>query len=261
MLTLIRGAGELASGIALRLRRVGIDVVMTERETPTTIRRTAAFACAVTSDEMTVENVTARRALNASAARELLSRGILPVLVDPEARCLKTLRPAMLVDAICAGRNLGTSISDARVVIGVGAGFTAGVDCHAVIDAAPGHPLGRVYYKGGATPWPDAYGAMDGDIEGVLCAPADGAFMGTRRIGDVVGAGDTVGVVAGEPMTASCSGVLLGLLADGVAVTRGMKAAEVSPHGKVEHCYSVSGCALAVGGGVLEALLKLGAER
>ena len=262
MLTIIRGAGDIASGIALRLYRAGIRVVMTEIERPTTIRRTVAFSDAVTSGEQTVEGVTARRAENAEEVRALLDAGVIPVLVDPDCVCREFLAPDALVDAILAKRNLGTRITDAPAVVGVGPGFTAGVDCHAVVETMRGHTLGRVYYEGAALPNTNIPGLIGGFAgERVLRAPADGVFTGTRKIGDAVEAGETVGFVAGEPMTATISGVLRGLLADGVTVKRGMKSGDVDPRGEAAYCRTASDKALAVGGGVLEAVLHLQGER
>ena len=131
MLALIRGAGDLATGIALRLWRSGIRVVLTDLERPTAIRRTVAFSEAIVYGETTVEDVTARLAANADEARALLAQGIVPVLADPGCACREALAPDALVDAILAKRNLGTRITDAPVVVGVGPGFTAGEDCHA----------------------------------------------------------------------------------------------------------------------------------
>ena len=133
MLVLIRGAGDLASGIALRLWRSGLAVVMTDLERPTAIRRTVAFSEAVIHGAARVEDVEARRAEDVPQARALLAEGILPVLADPDCACREALGPDALVDAILAKRNLGTRITDAPVVIGVGPGFTAGQDCHAVV--------------------------------------------------------------------------------------------------------------------------------
>ncbi len=259
MLILIRGAGDIASGVALRLWRAGMAVVMTEIARPTTIRRTVAFSDAVVSGEQTVEDVTARRAADAEEARELLRAGILPVLVDPACASRAALAPDALVDAILAKRNLGTSISDAPVVVGVGPGFTAGADCHAVVETMRGHTLGRVYYEGSALPNTNIPGLIGGFAgERVLRAPADGVFTGTRQIGDRVEAGETVGIVAGVPMKATISGVLRGLIADGVTVKRGMKSGDVDPRGEAAYCRTASDKALAVGGGVLEAILHLG---
>ena len=218
MLALIRGAGDLATGIALRLWRSGIRVVLTDLERPTAIRRTVAFSEAIVYGETTVEDVTARLAANADEARALLAQGIVPVL----------------------------------------AGFTAGEDCHAVIETMRGHTLGRVIYSGSAIPNTNVPGLIGGFAgERVLRAPADGAFRSVRRIGDLVKAGDVAGYVSGEPMVCTIDGVLRGLIADGIPVRKGMKSGDVDPRGNVENCYTVSDKATAVGGGVLEAILHL----
>lgn len=256
MLVLIRGAGDIATGVALRLRRSGMQVVLTDIPRPTAIRRTVAFSEAIRRGCCAVEDVTARRARDAAQALSLLADGVVPVLVDPGAACRALLHPDALVDAILAKRNLGTAITDAPIVVGVGPGFTAGRDCHAVVETMRGHTLGRVIYTGGALPNTDIPGLIGGFAgERVLRAPADGVFTGTRRIGDLVEAGDTVGYVAGEPMRCTIGGVLRGLLADGVTAAHGMKAGDVDPRGDPDYCFTSSDKALAVGGGVLEAIL------
>lgn len=256
MLVLIRGAGDIATGIALRLRRSGMKVVMTDIARPTAIRRTVAFSEAIRCGSCAVENVTACHAQDAAQALSLLADGVVPVLVDPSAACRTALLPDAMVDAILAKRNLGTAISDAPIVVGVGPGFTAGKDCHAVVETMRGHTLGRVIYEGSALPNTNIPGLIGGFAgERVLRAPADGVFTGTRRIGDLVEAGDIVGYVAGDPMRCTIGGVLRGLLADGVMTTRGMKAGDVDPRGEPDYCYTSSDKALAVGGGVLEAIL------
>ncbi len=258
MLTLIRGAGDLASGIALRLWRSGIEVVMTDLPRPTAIRRTVSFSEAIVHGETTVEDMTARLAANADEARALLAQGIVPVLADPDCACRADLHPDALVDAILAKRNLGTRRTDAPIVIGVGPGFTAGEDCHAVVETMRGHTLGRVIYTGSALPNTNIPGLIGGFAgERVLRAPADGGFRSARQIGDLVKAGDIAGYVAGEPMACTIDGVLRGLIADGVLVHKGMKSGDVDPRGDVDNCYTASDKALAVGGGVLEALLHL----
>ncbi len=253
---LIRGAGDIASGIAMRLHRAGMQIVMTEIARPTTIRRTVAFSDAVVNGEQTVEDVTALRAETWEEAALYMDEGRIPVLVDPDCACRAFLKPDVLVDAILAKYNLGTSITDAPIVIGVGPGFTAGVDCHAAIETMRGHTLGRAYYRGGTLPNTNIPGLIGGFAgERVLRAPADGVFQGSRRIGDRVEAGETVGFVAGQPMKATISGVLRGLLADGVSVKKGMKSGDVDPRGRAEYCSLVSDKALSVAGGVLEAIL------
>ena len=255
MLVLIRGAGDIATGIALRLYRAGIQVVMTDLPKPTAIRRTVSFSEAILKGETTVEDITARAA-TVEEVSKVLAAGEIPVLADPDCKCRDVLKPQVLVDAILAKRNLGTKITDAPAVIAVGPGFTAGKDCHAVVETMRGHTLGRVYYEGSALPntgIPGLIGGFSG--ERVLRAPADGVFCRILEIGDQVREGDVAATVNGVPMLCTLDGVLRGILADGTAVHAGMKAGDIDPRCKVEHCYTASDKALSVGGGVLEALL------
>ena len=258
MLALIRGAGDIASGAAMRLWRCGIDVVMTDLARPTAIRRTVAFSDAIVHGETTVEGLRAVRAENAAEAKKLLREGSLPVLADPECACREELAPDALVDAILAKRNLGTKIDDAPIVVGVGPGFTAGEDCHAVVETMRGHTLGRVIYSGSALPNTNIPGLIGGFAgERVLRAPADGIFVQKLEIGASVRTGDIAGTVNGVPMLCQIDGMLRGILPDGTPVTRGMKSGDVDPRGKREYCDLVSDKALAIGGGVLEAILSL----
>ena len=257
MRVLIRGAGDLASGIALRLHRAGLDVVMTDLEKPTAIRRTVCFSQALVLGAATVEDVTARAAASAAQAEEILAAGEIPVLADPACTCREALRPDALVDAILAKRNLGMRIGDAPVVIGVGPGFTAGEDCHAVVETMRGHTLGRVIRSGPAIPNTNIPGLIGGFAgERVLRAPDDGVFHQLHEIGDLVEAGETVGEVNGKPIACTISGVLRGILADGTPVFKGMKSGDVDPRAQVENCYTASDKAIAIGGGVLQAILE-----
>ena len=256
MRVLIRGAGDIASGIALRLHRAHFQVVMTDLPHPTAIRRTVCFSQAIVNGVATVEQVTARFAQTVDEAEQILQAGEIPVLADPDCLCMKPLEPDVLVDAILAKRNLGTSITDAPVVIGIGPGFTAGVDCHAAVETMRGHTLGRVIYEGSPLPNTAVPGLIGGYAgERVLRAPDGGVFRLLKDIGSVVAEGDTVGEVNGKPMQCTISGVLRGVLADGTPVHKGMKSGDVDPRCKVEYCYTASDKALAVGGGVLEAIL------
>ena len=258
MLVLIRGAGDLATGIALRLFRSHLCVVMTDLLQPTAIRRTVCFSQAILYGSYQVEDVTAELAASMEDVRCILAEGCIPVLADPKAECRAWLKPDVVVDAILAKKNLGTQITDAPLVIGVGPGFCAGRDCHAVIETMRGHTLGRVIYSGSAIPNTTVPGLIGGFAgERVLRAPADGAFRSVRRIGDLVKTGDVAGYVSGEPMVCTIDGVLRGLIADGIPVRKGMKSGDVDPRGNVENCYTVSDKATAVGGGVLEAILHL----
>ena len=261
MKILIRGAGDIATGIALRLYRAGMQVVMTDLPAPTAIRRTVCFSQAIILGEMTVEDVTAHRAETPDQAEALLAQGLIPVLADPDCTCRTRLRPDALVDAILAKRNLGTKMDDAPIVVGIGPGFTAGEDCHAVVETMRGHTLGRVIYSGSALPNTNIPGLIGGFAgERVLRAPCDGIFTAVHRIGDTVEEGETIGFVEGQPMKCTISGVLRGVLDDGVPVKKGMKSGDVDPRCKPEYCTTISDKALAVGGGVVEAVLYLRAK-
>lgn len=258
LLVVVKGGGDLATGVAHRLHRVGMRVVITELPQPTVIRRPVAFASAVFEGEITVEGVTARLVDDPAQALACLDEGVIPVLADPQAQVVRALQPDAVVDATLAKRNLGTCLSDAPIVVALGPGFTAGVDCHAVVETERGHFLGRVITQGQAAPNTGVPGAVLGHAEDrVVRAPCAGTFRGKRRIGDRVEAGQPVARVDGEPVVPRISGVLRGLLADGLPVHAGMKVGDVDPRGVVEHCFTISDKARAVGGGVLEAILWL----
>lgn len=259
MLALIRGAGDIASAIALRLHCCGMSVAMTEIERPLTVRRTVAFSEAVRLGEAQVEGVRAVRVVGAGEAAAVLAAGRdIPVLVDPTCACARGLSPDVVVDAILAKRNLGTRCNMAPVVVAVGPGFTVGEDCHAVVETMRGHTLGRAYYEGSAlanTAVPGLIGGFAG--ERVLRAPCDGAFRGVCEIGDHVEQGQVVASVNGQPVVAMLTGVLRGLVADGVPVSRGLKCGDVDPRDDASYCQLVSDKGLAVAGGVLEAILHV----
>lgn len=255
-LVLIRGAGDLASGVAARLHRCGFWVVMTELPQPLMVRRTVSFGEAVYEGTVQVEEIVARRVDGVPAARAALSEGVIPVLVDPEANCRHELQPAVLVDAIMAKRNLGTTITDAPLVIALGPGFTAGVDCHAVIETQRGHWLGRVLWHGSAQPDTGVPGTVAGrEAERVLRAPAAGVVQGVAAIGERVKAGQLVAMVNDHPVQAPFDGVLRGLIRSGLAVPAGLKIGDVDPRGDPAHCFTISDKSLAIAGGVLEAIL------
>ena len=258
MLVLIRGAGDLATGIALRLFRSHLRVVMTDLPQPTAIRRTVCFSQAILYGSYQVEDVTAERAETEDDVRRILAAGQIPVLADPRAACRAWLRPDVVVDAILAKKNLGTAITDAPLVIGVGPGFCAGKDCHAVIETMRGHTLGRAYYTGSALPNTAIPGLVGGYAgERVLRAPCEGAFRGIATIGDHVEEGQVVAYVDETPVVATLTGVLRGLLADGVQAKAGLKCGDVDPRDDNGYCQLVSDKGLSVAGGVVEAILHL----
>lgn len=258
MLIGIRGAGDLATGIACRLVHSGFQVIMTDLPEPTSIRRTVCFSEAILHGGAVVEDIHAAFAADAAQAMQIVQTGRVAVMADPDGLLLRQLQLDALVDAILAKRNLGTTIADAPAVIGVGPGFTAGKECHAVVETMRGHTLGRVYYEGGAMPNTGVPGNIGGfTLERILRAPCDGIFTGTHRIGDTVEAGEVCAYVNGQPMQSAIRGILRGLLPDGIRVTAGMKSGDVDPRCEKANCYTVSDKSLAIGGGVLEAVLHL----
>jgi xanthine dehydrogenase accessory factor len=262
-LALVKGAGDLATGVALRLRSAGFSVVMTELARPTVVRRTVAFAEAVYQGRAIVEGVEAVLVEDIGAVGQVLDRGSVPVVVDPDAAVRRELGPALVVDAVMAKRNTGTRLDEAPAVVALGPGFVAGRDVHAVVETSRGHDLGRVLTSGSALADTGVPGEIGGFTrERLLRAPLAGTFRSDHRIGDRVSAGETVGHVAEIPVCAAIDGVLRGLLYPGLEVTVGFKLGDVDPRAAREHCFLVSDKARAIGGGVLEAgCLFLGGVR
>jgi xanthine dehydrogenase accessory factor len=254
-LVLIKGAGDLASGVAWRLHRCAYRVVMTELPHPLAIRRRVAFAEAVYVGEIAVEGVVAKLVHDVDEVGAVLRAGVIPVLIDPSASCRSALHPDALVDAIVAKRNLGTKVTDAPLVIALGPGFVTGTDCHAVIETKRGHTLGRVVWSGSAEPNTGTPGRIRGhSADRVLRAPCAGHVVAHAAIGDRLHAGDLIATVAGELVRAPFGGVLRGLIHPAVRVWPGLKIGDVDPRGERSHCFTISDKALAVAGGVLEAL-------
>ena len=253
----IRGAGDLATGIALRLYRSGFDIVMSDIAVPTTVRRTVAFSPAVYTGETSVEGITGKICENISMIDTVMESGCIPVVVDPSGEIMKEYKPDIIVDAIIAKTNIGTKITDADIVIGVGPGFEAGVDCHAVVETKRGHNLGRVLWSGSAYPNTGVPGNIGGyTVERIIRATADGVFRAKVNIGDYVKAGDLLAYCDETPVYANIDGIVRGLLQDGVKVKTGMKSGDVDPRAEKEYCFTVSDKASAIGGGVLEAILS-----
>ena len=252
---LIRGGGEMASGIAHRLRCCRMNIVITEIAAPTAVRRTVAFAEAVYEGTQAIEGVTARRVDSLTQVESAWRRGEIPVVVDPNATIRSEIKPAVIVDAIMAKRNLCTEINDAQLVIGVGPGFLAGVDVHAVVESNRGYHLGRVIWQGEAEPDTGVPAPVAGHAQDrVLRAPGSGIFYARSAIGDVVEAGEVVGAIDGAEIPAGIAGLVRGMLRSGVSVQAGMKVGDVDPRLERGYCYQISDKARAIAGGVLEAI-------
>ncbi len=251
---IIRGGGDLGTGVAYRLRRAGFPVIVLELERPLTIRREVALSSAVTDGVKRVEELMAFRLDDVAEAVHMARSGRVPVLVSPTLPQLA--EPAqVVVDARLAKRNVDTAITDAPLVVGLGPGFSAGMDCHAVVETMRGHRLGRVIWQGGALANTGVPGALGGArATRVLHAASSGRLVWQVGIGDLVAAGDELGAIDGTPVTTEIGGVVRGLLADG-DVTVGLKIADIDPRADAAACFEISDKALSVGGGVLEAVL------
>lgn len=255
MKILIRGAGDLATGIASRLYHAGYEIVMTEIQVPLTVRRSVAFSRAVYEGAAEVEDMRGVLVSSMEEAVRVLDGGDIPVLVDPKAEIREQYQPDVVIDAILAKKNLGTRINDAPLVIGVGPGFTAGEDCHCVIETKRGHTLGRVIWDGSAIPNTGIPGNVGGyTTERLIRAAAEGIMEPRASIGDVVRKDQIVAVTGNEPVYAQMNGIVRGMLQPGVQVAAGMKIGDIDARCEPSHCETVSDKALSIGGGALEAV-------
>jgi len=255
VLVIIRGGGDLATGVAVRLFRAGFSVMILEVNHPTVIRLPVSLARVVYENKAIVEEIEAVLIPSWEKAKDTIKQGKIPVLVDPEGCCIEKLSPAVLVDAILAKRNLGTKIDQAPLVIGLGPGFTAGEDVDVVVETMRGHNLGRVYYQGQAAPDTGVPGEVGGEsIRRLLRTPAEGKISPLHSIGDIVKAGEIIAEVKGVPLKAEIFGVLRGLIYPQSWVTKGMKVGDIDPRGVREYCFTVSDKARSIGGAVLEAI-------
>ena len=254
---LVRGAGDIATGTARRLHRAGFRVVCTEVAAPLAVRRKVAFSDAVFDGAAVVEGVDAKLC-EPDEISKVLERRLVAVVVDPTAAIRKTMRFAALVDARMLKHKPDTTINDAPIVIGLGPGFTAGINCHAFVETLRGHDLGRACYHGSAAPDTGVPGERGGyTTERVIRAPDDGEYRAAVKIGDKVDAGEVVAFVNDTPVRSQIAGIVRGMLRDGLSVAKGLKIGDVDAEAKPEHCVTVSDRANAIAGGVLEAILHL----
>ncbi|WP_461873424.1 selenium-dependent molybdenum cofactor biosynthesis protein YqeB [Fusicatenibacter sp.] len=271
-LIVVRGAGDLATGTIHRLKKAGFRLLVLEAEHPAAIRRQVALSEAVYAGSARVEDVEAVR-MDVELAekknrKELLEQemeGIwkkdgVPVLVDPAGLSIAALRPAVVVDAILAKKNLGTTKEMAPLVIALGPGFTAGEDVDVVIETKRGHNLGRVIRSGSAVPNTGIPGIIGGyGKERVMHAQAEGILRNAASIGDIVEAGAVIAEIETEngmvPVEASLSGLLRGLIRDGYPVTKGFKIADIDPRKEeLQNCFTISDKARCIAGSVLEVI-------
>ena len=296
LLIICRGAGDLATGIIHRLHRAGHRVIALETDYPAAIRRQVSFCEAVYDGSAAVEGVTARlvpaltdaetdtetysgindtpaahivsEKWDSSAIEAVLEAGEVPLLIDPKGESIALLKPDVVVDAIIAKKNLGTTIDMAPLVIGVGPGFTAGQDVHLVIESMRGHTLARIITDGMAQPNTGVPGNIAGfTSERVIHAPAAGYIHDVRKIGDIVQKGDEIARIYPDkesydnalseyvPVNATITGIIRGLIREGYYFREGFKIADIDPReSELTNCFTISDKARSIAGSVLEAV-------
>ncbi len=254
----VRGGGDIATGICHRLFRAGFNVLILDIEKPTAIRRAVAFSEAIYSKEIEVEGV---RAVHVDRIEDIfheINKGNIPVYIDPTGKCIDEISPLAVVDAILAKRNLGTHMDMAPITIGIGPGFEAGVDVDLVIETKRGHFLGKVIHEGPAI----ANTSIPGDILGhtedrIIRATAEGQVMPLIEIGDMVEKGQLICKIGDTQVIANISGIVRGMIKEGLFVAKGYKIGDIDPRGERENVFTISEKARAVGGGVLEAIMYM----
>jgi xanthine dehydrogenase accessory factor len=254
----IKGAGEMASAVAWRLYRAHIRrICMLEVPGPLAVRRRVSFCEAVYAGSQSIEGVTAVLTSDDAGTAAAWEAGRIAVRVDPEGESIRDLGPDVVIDAILAKRNLGTDRDQAPLVIGLGPGFTAGHDVHAVIETNRGHDLGRIITHGRAEPNTGIPGRIAGFASRrVLRAPVGGRFQAALDIGQSVKTGDVVGRVNNQPVCAAIDGILRGLIRSGTQVTADLKLGDIDPRGIAAYCDTISDKARAISGSVLEMVLR-----
>ncbi len=261
-LVVVRGGGDLASGVVHKLVRCGFSVVVLEVPKPTFIRKSVSFADAIYEGEAEVEGVVSKHAGSVEEIRTLLKADIVPVVIDPEGDYITRLKPLAVIDSVMAKHNTGTRLSMAPIVIALGPGFNAGADVHAVIETNRGHNLGKVILEGAAHANTDIPGEIAGYThERIIRADVSGVVTNLKEIGELVKKGDIICTVGGISVEAAVDGVVRGLIRTGTIVTKRMKIGDIDPRGEKEYCYTISDKARAIAGGVLEALLYLNHTR
>lgn len=258
----VRGGGDLATGVIHRLWSAGFSVLVLETAHPSAIRRQVSLCEVVYGQTATVEDMTGVLAANVEEAFQIMEKGMVPVLVDPEGECLKEYCPDVLIDAIIAKQNLGTSRNMAPLTVALGPGFCAGKDVDVVIETSRGHNLGRIIREGMAKPDTGIPGMIGGYAkERVIHAPAEGRLYHAHEIGDQVAQGEIIATIETEngsaPVQATISGLIRGLIREGYPVTKGFKIADIDPRlEEYENCFTISDKARCIAGSVLEVVCR-----
>lgn len=254
-IVIVRGAGDLATGTIVRLRKAGYKIIALETDYPTVIRRNISFASALYEGDVSIEGVRCHYSKSLEEALSTIEKGEVALLVDKKGESINELKPEIVVDAIIAKKNLGTTIDMAPFVVALGPGFVAGIDCDCVIETMRGHKLGQVYYSGSALENTGIPGIIGGvGKERVIYSENSGVFKEVAKIGDIVEKGEVIAYVDSTPVFASISGKLRGLLHSDLQIPKGFKIADIDPRGESVDHTTISDKARAIGGAVLEAI-------
>jgi len=268
-LVIVRGAGDIATGVIQKLLRAGMDVIACETVNPSAIRRYVALCEAVYAGKWQVEDILGIKAMNFDHCRQIIALNHrenktaktyqIPIIIDPQLDLLKQIKPDVLIDAILAKKNLGTRMDMASGTIALGPGFSAGEDVQIVIETIRGHDLGRLIFDGPTISNTGDPGIIGGyGKERVIRAPVAGAFYGVHKITDVVDKGEIIGKIGDIYVTAGITGVIRGMIPDGYMVTKGFKIADIDPRrDQQKNCFLISDKARTIGGAALEAVMML----
>ncbi|WP_270749795.1 selenium-dependent molybdenum cofactor biosynthesis protein YqeB [Fusobacterium hominis] len=259
MVVVVRGGGDIATGSIQKLYRTGFKVLILEIDRPSAIRRKVAFCEAVYDNVVEVENIVCRRCSCMDEIEKCWSENEIPLAVDPDGEYIDLMKPDAVIDAILAKKNMGTKIKMAPIVIGLGPGFDAGVNCHIAIETMRGHNLGRLIFKGPTMKNTGVPGIIKGiGKERVIYSPIAGIIKNIKDIGDIVAKDEVLATIDDVPVRATISGVLRGIIRDGYEVSEKFKIADIDPRiEEQQNCYTISDKARAVGGATLEAVLYL----
>lgn len=252
---LLKGGGDLASGIGYRLNRAGFRLLVVEKPEPTAVRRTVSFASVIYQEQFEIEGVTGKKAINFEEVKQCWQKREVPVITTKERDLLAKFKPDIIIDARMLKEKTDQTIDEAELVIGIGPGFTINENCTLAVETNRGHHLGRVITEGSTAENTGSPGNINGYTdERVIHAPEAGVFQSDCQIGQKVKAGAIVGRVNDNLLKSEIDGVIRGLLKPGIKVKAGTKLADVDPRSEKDYCYYISDKALAVAGGVLEAI-------
>lgn len=253
-LVIVRGGGDLATGVAIRLARSGFRVMVSELAHPMSVRRKVSCSEAVFDGEITIEDTRVLRVATFEEALKVVRADVIPVLVDPELSTFDKSKVAAIVDGRLLKKDVAYDLASSIIVIGLGPNFYVGKNCHLAVETERGHDLGKVLRAGHSR---HDTGVPEGDPRRVLRADLDGTITLIKDIGDHADSGETIATISGSPVKAILTGTIRGLIHGGTKVTKGVKIGDIDPRDQREFCFTISDKAYAVGGGVLEALLSV----